>query len=240
MVQFIEVSKKFGKLVILNKVSIDIEEGLRTAILGPNGSGKTTLIKTLLGMVVPDTGTILFRGNPILKQWRYRREIAYMPQVASFPQNLTVKELLELIPKIRKQKANYNDLVERFGINAFMHKKINMLSGGMKQKVNLALAFMFDVPLIILDEPTNGLDPVSLLQLKKLLYEEEKKGKTIIFTSHVMDFVQQMANKIVFLLEGVVRFQGDTLKILKERDAHSLEEAIASLMLKNQSHKSYA
>ncbi|NPA34266.1 MAG: ABC transporter ATP-binding protein [Chlorobi bacterium] len=240
MVRFIEVNKKFGKLQVLDNVSIDVEEGIRTAILGPNGSGKTTLIKTLLGMVIPDSGEVLFKGESVLGKYKYRREIVYMPQIALFPQNLTVKELLDLIPKLRMQPAKYDGLIERFGVNEFMHKKMNALSGGMRQKVNLVLAFMFDVPLIILDEPTNGLDPVAVLELKKLLREEEEKGRTIIFTSHIMDFVQQMADRIVFLLEGVVKFKGTVEEILQETDSTSLEEAVASLILKSQKVHNYA
>ncbi len=240
MVRFIEVCKRFGKLQVLDNVSIDVEKGIRTAILGPNGSGKTTLIKTLLGMVIPDSGDVLFKGESVIGKHKYRREIVYMPQIALFPQNLTVKELLDLIPKLRRQSARYDGLIERFGVNEFMHKKMNALSGGMRQKVNLVLAFMFDVPLIILDEPTNGLDPVAVLELKKLLREEEEKGRTIIFTSHIMDFVQQMADRIVFLLEGVVKFKGTVEEILQETDSSSLEEAVASLILKNQKVKDYA
>ncbi len=239
MVKFIEVNKRFGRLQVLKDVSIDVEEGIKTAILGPNGSGKTTLIKTLLGMVIPDSGDVIFKGESVLGKYKYRREIVYMPQIALFPQNLTVKELLELIPKLRKQEAKYDDLVDRFGVNEFMHKKMNALSGGMRQKVNLVLAFMFDVPLVILDEPTNGLDPVAVLELKKLLYEEEKKGRTIMFTSHIMDFVQQMADRIVFLLEGVVNFEGTVSEILTETGTSNLEEAVASLIIQNQNQKAY-
>ena len=239
MVKFIEVNKRFGRLQVLKDVSINVEEGIKTAILGPNGSGKTTLIKTLLGMVIPDSGDVIFKGESVLGKYKYRREIVYMPQIALFPQNLTVKELLELIPKLRKQEAKYDDLVDRFGVNEFMHKKMNALSGGMRQKVNLVLAFMFDVPLVILDEPTNGLDPVAVLELKKLLYEEEKKGRTIMFTSHIMDFVQQMADRIVFLLEGVVNFEGTVSEILTETGTSNLEEAVASLIIQNQNQKAY-
>ena len=240
MVRFIEVCKRFGKLKVLNNVSIDVEEGIRTAILGPNGSGKTTLIKTLLGMVIPNSGDVIFKGTSVLGKYAYRKEIVYMPQIALFPQNLTVKELLALIPKLRKQNAKYDDLVNRFGVNEFMHKKMNALSGGMRQKVNLVLAFMFDVPLIILDEPTNGLDPVAVLELKKLLREEEKKGRTIIFTSHIMDFVQQMADRIVFLLEGHVKFNGTVAEILNKTGSETLEEAVASLIIHNQKQEVHA
>ncbi len=234
LVRFHHIHKRFGPLEVLRGISVDILEGQRTAILGPNGSGKTTLIKTLLGMVIPDRGEVLFKGQSVIGKYLYRQEMVYMPQIAIFPHNLTVKELIALVPRLRRQPAHPDPLIERFEVHHFLEKRMNELSGGMKQKVNLVLAFMFDVPLLILDEPTNGLDPIATIELKKLMEEETHKGKTIIFSSHLMEFVQHMAQRIVFLLEGHIYFEGTIEALLHSTETASVEAAVAQLM--KQSH----
>ncbi len=230
LVRFHDIHKRFGPLKVLQGISLDITAGKRTAILGPNGSGKTTLIKTLLGMVLPDAGDVFFRDASVLGKYQYRKALVYMPQIAIFPHNLRVRELIALVPRLRQQPARPEPVIERFGVGEFMHKRMNALSGGMKQKVNLVLAFMFDAPLLILDEPTNGLDPLATLELKKLMKEETARGKTILFSSHLMSFVQQLAEHIVFLLEGKIYFQGAPEALLHSTGTDSVEEAVAWLM----------
>lgn len=231
MIQISDLHKAFGKNQVLKGVNLAIDTPGIVAVLGPNGSGKTTLIKSLLGMVVPDEGKIVINNEPIKQRWSYRNHIDYLPQIANFPNNLTVLELIHMIQDLRNNKeADYLKLVQRFGIESFLNKKLVNLSGGTKQKVNLVLTFMFDSPLIILDEPTSGLDPIALLTLKELLMEEKAKGKTLLVTSHIMSFVNEVADSIVFILEGTIYFQG-TIKQLKERtQAVDFEHAIASIL----------
>ncbi|MCB0434109.1 MAG: ATP-binding cassette domain-containing protein, partial [Mangrovimonas sp.] len=125
-------------------------------------------------------------------------------------------------------------LIKLFGLQPFMDKKLGNLSGGTKQKVNIVLAFMFNSALIILDEPTTGLDPVSLIRLKALIQEEKKKGKTILITSHIMSFVEEMADEIVFLLEGTIYFKGSIQELKDTTEQTDFEHAIASIL--NQNH----
>lgn len=203
MISVQNLHKKFGKNHVLDGVDLEIEAGGIFAILGPNGSGKTTLIKSILGMVVPNSGTIEIEGKQIKKDWKYRRKIDYLPQIANFPSNLTVKELIKMIKDLRSNKTKKDEeLIATFKLEPFLSKKLGNLSGGTKQKVNIVLAFMFDSPLLILDEPTSGLDPISLIRLKNLINSEKNKGKTILITSHIMSFVEEVTNDIVFLLEG--------------------------------------
>jgi Cu-processing system ATP-binding protein len=225
-----DIHKRFGKLLVLEGLSFELNKGGIFAILGPNGSGKTTLLKSILGMVIPDRGVIRINSNSVLGKWEYRDKIAYLPQIARFPENLSVMELIRMIADIRNRNGRENELIERFGLEKFLKKRLVELSGGTKQKVNIVLAFMFDYEMCILDEPTAGLDPVSLIELKKLLQEEKSKGRIIIITSHIMSLVEELAEEIIFLLEGKIHFKGsiDTLKT--QSGKHDLENAIASLL----------
>jgi len=161
MIKIENLNKKFGKLVVLENLSLNIKEGGIYAILGPNGSGKTTLIKCLLGMVIPNKGNIYVNNKSILNKWVYRNNLNYLPQIANFPSNLTVAELIKMVKDLRPKSSNETDLINLFGLNDSLNKKLGNLSGGTKQKVNLVLTFMFDSELIILDEPTTGLDPIA-------------------------------------------------------------------------------
>lgn len=232
MIHIENLYKSFGKNKVLEGIDLSISEKGIFAILGPNGSGKTTLIKSILGMVIPDNGTISINGNSIKNKWNYRNEIDYLPQIANFPANLTVQELIKMIKDLRNLRGEDQQLIDLFKLSPFLNKKLSNLSGGTKQKVNLLLTLMFDSPLIILDEPTTGLDPIALLHLKKLILQEKAKGKTILITSHIMSFVEEMADQIVFLLEGKVYFKGDIKALLTQTDEPNFEHAIANLLTK--------
>ncbi len=230
MIEVKDLYKKFGKNEVLKGLNLTIEkEGIFT-ILGPNGSGKTTLIKSILGMVLPDSGEILINGESVKKQWNYRFNIDYMPQIANFPTNLSVDELFDMIIDLRGSEKRKDDLVKLFGLGEFLNKKLGNLSGGTKQKVNIVLSFMFDSPIIILDEPTTGLDPVSLIRLKDLIMSEKERGKTILITTHIMDFVEQISDQIVFILEGVIYFRGTVGELKTKTNKESIERAIASIL----------
>jgi len=232
MIKINNLHKKFGKLIVLNGLDLQIDSGGIFAILGPNGSGKTTLIKSVLGMVIPNSGDIKIDDKSVLKQWNYRNRINYLPQIANFPGNLTVNELIAMVKNLRPKEAHDKDLIELFGLESFLDKKLGNLSGGTKQKVNIVLTFMFDSDLIILDEPTTGLDPISLIHLKEIIQKEKEKGKTILITTHIMSFVEEVADEIVFLLDGDIHFKGSVADIKSQTDQNDLEHAIANLMSK--------
>ncbi|WP_299527577.1 ABC transporter ATP-binding protein [uncultured Lutibacter sp.] len=230
MIKIEQLHKKFGKNQVLKGVDLEFLDKGIFAIIGPNGSGKTTLIKALLGMVVPDKGDLSVGGTSIRKDWRYRDQIDYLPQIANFPANLTVKELISMIKDLRNRPGEDKRLIALFKIEPFLSKKLSNLSGGTKQKVNLVLTLMFDSPIIILDEPTTGLDPIALIHLKELIKEEKAKGKIILITSHIMSFVEEMADEIVFLLEGKVYFKGNIEALKTQTDESNFEHAIANLL----------
>ncbi|WP_452227098.1 ABC transporter ATP-binding protein [Lacinutrix cladophorae] len=233
MVTIQNLHKKFGRNQVLSGLNLTINEGGIFAILGPNGSGKTTLIKAVLGMVIPDKGEITVLGEEIKKNSDYRHKIDYLPQIANFPSNLKVKELIKMIKDLRKPTDEDQRLIELLRLEPFLDKKLGNLSGGTKQKVNLVLTFMFNSPLIILDEPTTGLDPISLIRLKELIKVAKAKGKTILITSHIMSFVEEISDEIVFILEGEIYFKGSIQELKTKTNQQDFEHAIASILTNN-------
>jgi Cu-processing system ATP-binding protein len=232
MIEIKKLHKKFGKLTVLDGLDLSIKDGGIFAVLGPNGSGKTTLIKCILGMVIPQQGEIIYDGESIIRQSDYRNKINYMPQIANFPANLTVVELIDMVKNLRPKPANEKDLIQLFGLEPHLKKKLGNLSGGTKQKVNIVLAFMFDSNLIILDEPTTGLDPIALISLKKLIEDAKTEGKTVLITTHIMSLVDEIADEIVFLLDGKIYFKGSVSELKKQTKEPHLEHAIANLLRK--------
>lgn len=230
MIQIEGLYKKFGKVEVLKNLDLEIGEGGIFAILGPNGSGKTTLIKTLLGMVIPQKGKLTIDGKNIIGSYEHRKNINYLPQIAQFPSNLTVKELIAMIKNLRGSAANDEQLINHFGLTPYESQKLGNLSGGTKQKVNLVLTLMFNSKLIILDEPTSGLDPISLIRLKEIIAQEKHKGKTILITSHIMSFVEEVADNIVFLLDGKIYYKGTIANLRKQTNQTNLEHAIAKIL----------
>lgn len=233
MIQIENLHKRFGENQVLKGIDIQIKSGV-LAVLGPNGSGKTTLNKCILGMVFPDKGKIIVNEQDINNRWNYRKEIDYLPQIANFPNNITVSELIKMIKDLRNAKSKDETyLLNLFKLQPFLNKKLNNLSGGTKQKVNLLLTFMFDSPIIILDEPTTGLDPAALIILKQLIEEEKKKGKTILVTSHIMSFVEEISDEIMFILEGKIYFKGTISQLKNQTQQTNFEHAIASILIDN-------
>jgi Cu-processing system ATP-binding protein len=224
MIEIRGIKKSFGKLEALRGFDLSIEKGKITAVLGPNGSGKTTLIKSILGLVVPGGGEILFYDKLVYHEWQYRTDIGYLPQIARFPENLKVREVLRLIEDIRNIRGNYLELINQFDLKHSLNKKLRNLSGGTRQKVNIVLTFMFDCPLYILDEPTAGLDPIALIRLKDMIIKMNKKGKTFLITTHIMSLVEEFADELVFLLEGKIYFRGTCKEMLKSEKEESQKE----------------
>lgn len=230
MIEIKDLRKNFGAVSVLDGVNITIDQPGIYAVLGPNGSGKTTILKSILGMVIPNSGDIMVNEASIKSRSVYRREIGYLPQIARFPENLTVEEVIRMIVDIRGEEPEYDHLIEQFDLKKAWKQKLVNLSGGTKQKVNIVMTFMFDNPIIILDEPTAGLDPVSMIFLKELIQAEKQKGKFILITTHIIPLVEELADEIVFLLEGKIYFKGSIEKIKSQTGQSDLEHAIAQIL----------
>lgn len=232
MIEIKSLNKSFSKHHVLKDISLEIDSGNVTAIVGPNGSGKTTLIKCILGLVKPNNGSINVGGTDTNINFTYRNKIGYMPQIARFPENLTASELLSLVKDLRESESSgEKEIIDSFKLADEMDKQFKSLSGGTRQKVSAVIAFAFNPEILILDEPTAGLDPVSSSHFKDMILNEKKKGKTIILTSHIMSEIQELSDDIVFLLDGEIKYEG-TLKSLIEKNAGTtLERAIAEMMV---------
>jgi Cu-processing system ATP-binding protein len=229
-----ELHKAYRKNDVLKGVDLELKPGNITAVLGPNGSGKTTLIKCMLGMVIGQKGEIMADGVEVGRSWLYRRDIGYLPQIARFPENLKVKELIAMVRDIRNQPADPSGLIDIFSLQPYLDKPLRHLSGGTRQKVNILIAFMFDTKFYILDEPTAGLDPLSLIRFKSLLVREKQAGKAILMTTHIVHLVEELADEVVFLLEGRVYFRGDVRELKEKYSGLNLEEAIANILSREQ------
>ncbi len=230
MITVSNIKKSFGRLQVLDDISFKVDKGGIIAILGPNGSGKTTFLKILLGMVIADGGKILYQKRDISKSHEYRKHIGYLPQIARFPDNLKVREVIHMIADVRNEPSNPEDLIKLFGLESFLDKNLGNLSGGTRQKVNIVLTFMFDTPVIVLDEPTAGLDPVSLIKLKDLINQAKAAGKIILITSHIMSLVEELADEVIFLLEGNICFKGTPQELKARTGSQDLEHAIAAIL----------
>jgi Cu-processing system ATP-binding protein len=235
MITINNVSKQFGKLKALDQLNLQFLNGECIALIGPNGSGKTTLIKSILGMVVPDTGSILFNNNTIHNDWKYRSQVGYMPQIGRYPDNMTIGQVINMMKDIRKAEHNVLDeeLMESFGLHPIMNKRMRTLSGGTRQKVSASLAFLFNADVLILDEPTAGLDPVSSEILKEKILKEKSKGKLIIITSHVLSELDDLVTQIVYMQDGKLKFKKEIEVLKKETGEDKLSKAIAKIMLQN-------
>jgi Cu-processing system ATP-binding protein len=230
MVVVEQVKKRFGRLEVLREVSATFDAGKITAIVGPNASGKTTLMKCILGLVLPDMGNVTINKQNV-KEARTRDHIGYMPQKAQFPDNLRVQEILSWIEDLRGQKSSARaELTDYFELNPHLQKSLRTLSGGTRQKVSAVLALMFNPSVLLFDEPTAGLDPLASSRLKDTILEQKAQGKTILLTSHVMSELEELADEVLFLLDGAIIFRGTLHEIRQRSGEIRLERAIAKLM----------
>lgn len=234
MIQVEHIYKRFKKLYALNDINARFQAGQVVSLIGPNGSGKTTLIKSILGIVQPDGGSIIFDGRPTAKEFEYRRRIGYMPQIGRYPDNMTIGQVVQMIKNIRNSgEALDEDLYHAYEMKSLLDKPMHSLSGGTRQKVSAVLAFLFNPDVLILDEPTAGLDPLASEILKDKIIEEKKKGKLILITSHVLSDLDDLTTDVMYLQDGKLLFY-QSIEVLKQQTGENkLGKAIAQLMRQN-------
>lgn len=230
-VSILALRKRFGRLEVLRGIDSTIAPGRITAIVGPNAAGKTTLIKTILGMVRPDSGTVLVDDAAVGRDPGYRERIGYMPQAARFPEQLSGREVIGLLTAVRGRSSGLDqELIAQFRLEPHLDRPVRTLSGGTLQKLNAAVAFLFRPSLLILDEPTAGLDPVAAGLLKDKVLRAPGDGTTVILTSHIMSEIEELAEDLVFLVEGNVIYQGPVASLLARTGELRLERAIAGIL----------
>lgn len=235
MIRIEHINKRFKKLQVLNDVSANFLKGQVVSLIGPNGSGKTTLIKAILGMVRPDSGKIFFDEAVITSDFHYRANIGYMPQIGRYPDNMKVGQMFKMLKNIRgisEESLDY-DLVNNFKLADIYDKPMRTLSGGTRQKVSAALAFLFNPNVLILDEPTAGLDPLNSEFLKAKIVRERNKNKLIVITSHILSDLDELTTHIMYLQEGRMQFFKDMQTLQDETGETRLGKAIARIMSGN-------
>jgi len=223
--------KRFGRIEVLKGVDVAIKRGRVTAVLGPNAAGKSTLIKCILGLTRPDSGSLTVNSAIVDGDPAHRADLGYMPQVARFPENLTGREVVRLLRDLRGDTVPEDDeLFDAFGLVRELDKPVRTLSGGTRQKLNAAVAFMFRASILILDEPTAGLDPVASGILKDKIAQARAEGRSILLSSHVLSELDELVDDVVFLLDGRVEFEGSLRRLREATGESRLERAIARLM----------
>jgi ABC-type multidrug transport system ATPase subunit len=200
------LTKKFKDFVALDDVSFDIEDGETFALLGPNGSGKTTTLKCMVGLTLPTSGKIAVEGFDVSRNSREaKRLMSFLPQRVNFSDQLTGREVLEFYCRLRRlpsQRIDETLTTPEFQFNGFFEKSVGQFSGGMIQRLGLAVACLPDAPVLVLDEPTVSLDPNGAIQFREFLASLKRRGKTIVFSSHMLADVEQLADRVAILVGG--------------------------------------
>jgi Cu-processing system ATP-binding protein len=223
--------KRFGRIEVLSGLDVQVPTGLVTALVGPNSAGKTTLLKVVLGLTAADAGRIAIDGRLLDGDPDYRAAIGYMPQIVRFPANQTGRELLETLVAIRgRNEVPDLSLAEALLLGDQLDRPLGVLSGGTRQKINAVLAFAFQPRLLILDEPTAGLDPLAASVLKQRILADRDRGATVLITSHVIPELERFADQILFLDRGRAAWQGEADTLRRHTGSATLEQAVARLL----------
>ncbi|MCM3902305.1 MAG: ABC transporter ATP-binding protein [Pyrinomonadaceae bacterium] len=206
MIQIQDLTKKFGAVVAVRDVSLDIKTGETFALLGPNGSGKTTILKCMIGLTHPTSGQVFIDGIDVWKRAREaKRLMSYLPQRVFFPDSLTARDVLRFYCNLRKipiSRIEKTLVATKFSFNGLAEKQVSDFSGGMVQRLGLAVACLPDAPVLVLDEPTISLDPEGAIHFREFLAALKREGRTIIFSSHMLADVEELADRVAILVGG--------------------------------------
>jgi ABC-type multidrug transport system ATPase subunit len=196
--------KRYGKIKAVKPLNLEIQRGESFAFMGPNGSGKSTIIKTIAGLQFPTAGQICINGKKLADiKPDDKQEISYMPQRVTMPGNLTPLEITTLFARLRGvEQKRVTEILEYVALEDSMNRYMREFSGGMLQRVGLAVTFLCDCDIYILDEPTLNLDPLGIKRFRELINKLKKEGKTIIFASHLIEDAIQLADRVGILIEG--------------------------------------
>lgn len=216
MIEVHEVHKKYGDKPALNGVSLKVEKGKITALLGPNGAGKTTLIRIIMGLIFPDKGDVRILGKDPFKDKSVFKRVGYIQELPNLPPFLSGRELLEFSARIKGvSRSEISRLLELVGMTEHANKKIAKYSKGMMQRIAIAEALLGNPEVIIMDEPNIGTDPVLIANFRQMMKKLAKEGTTILMTSHEMEDVKKMADKVYFLFKGKIYFEGSVEELVK-------------------------
>lgn len=235
MLEVDAVSRSYHGIPAVRALSLRAGPGQVIGLLGPNGSGKSTTVKMLVGLLHPSRGVVRWRGQDIHQQLRdYQQAFGYVPEEPRLYNYLTATEYLELVGGLRGIERDtlavrVGRYLELFGLGGQQHVPISAFSKGMRQKVLISAALLHDPELIVLDEPCSGLDVGSTLILRRLVTALADRGKTIIYSSHVMDMVEKVCDDVLILHKGHVVAHDSVSRLRELATAASLEEVFAAL-----------
>ena len=229
----INLSKKFGEQTALNAINIEINSNEIIGLLGPNGAGKSTLMKSIVGVLNIDEGQILFNGKDITEnEIETKKKIGFLPENNPLYGEMYVKEYLNFVADLHKiSKQRIDEVIDLVGITPEKSKKISQLSKGYQQRVGLAQAILHQPDLLILDEPTNGLDPNQIIEIRNII-KEMGKEKTVILSTHIMQEVEALCSRVILIHQGNI-VQDCNIEEFKGKFS-SLEEAFASYTMSKQ------
>ena len=199
----------------LMEATFSIKEGRILALAGGNGAGKSTLIRLLTGQEKQKSGELI---------WQEQQEVRYMPDDVNFPPMLTATEILQLLASLKKiGRKEQEEVLKRVGLWDVRKQRVQQFSKGMRQRLNLAQSLLGSGRLLILDEPTNGLDPYWIAELKKMMLEEKEKGCTVLFSTHLLAFTEGLADDVLILHGGKVLSSGDLKEVMRVENVTTLE-----------------
>lgn len=232
MITIKNLNKSYGKLHVLHNINLQLERGQCIGFVGPNGCGKTTLMKCILGLATPQSGEVIVNGMNVQDNPSYRQYIGFMQQNSCFPENMSVRETFKTIEDVRSTDVTLDkELYEAYAIDRIAEKKTKTLSGGTSQKVNAALAFLFNPDILILDEPTASLDPLAANILKEKIVKE--KDKLVFITSHILSELEGIVTHIIFMEEGHILFFKPVDELLKETQQDNVSQAVMYYLKKS-------
>lgn len=232
MITIKNLNKSYGKQHVLHDINLTLEKGQCIGFVGPNGCGKTTLMKCILGLVTPQSGEVLVNGMNVQENQSYRQHIGFMQQNSCFPENMSVRETFRTIQDVRGTNTGLDkELYDAYEIESIAEKKTRTLSGGTSQKVNAALAFLFNPDILILDEPTASLDPLAANILKEKIVKE--KNKLVFITSHILSELEGIVTHIIFMEEGHILFFKPVDQLLKESQQDNVSQAVMYYLKKS-------
>ncbi|KQL35590.1 MULTISPECIES: ABC transporter ATP-binding protein [Bacillaceae] len=235
VLSLIKVSKSFGNKKVLNEVNLEVYKGQIIGYIGPNGAGKSTTVKLMLGLIEGYSGKVEIFGNDIsLGDVTYKKRIGYVPETADLYENLSACEYLTFcgeLYSLNRETAEKKafELMKQFDLEAAFHQRLSSFSKGMKQKVLIISSLLHDPDLLFLDEPLSGLDANSVMIIKEILAKLAAEGKTIFYSSHIMDVVEKISNRIVLLVNGQVIADGSFEELKAQNKEGTLEEIFNQL-----------
>ena len=239
MIEIKNIKMSYGDNNVLKDISLKVNPGMIHGYLGPNGAGKSTTIKLLLGLLKPDSGTVKIHGiNPYKNPIEARKLVGFVPEELTIYEHLTPHEFLHVIGEIHEMSRDetqkrIDDLLDLFQLGHVIHQKMSSFSRGMKQKIMISSSVIHNPEVLLLDEPLSGMDVNAVLVFRDLIQDFSKQGKTIIYSSHIVEVVERVCDKVTILIDGQIKHNLEREEI--EKNPGKLEK----LFRKEAQEKSY-